>query len=106
MASPEERRAALDQAFDYRGDVTIHTTDGRAIQGYIFDRRSDGPDSCVRLLPTDGGGKVTIAYADIDRLVFTGRDTAAGKSWETWINKFIEKKLKGETAELTPESLD
>ena len=28
MATPAERNAALDQAFDYRGDVTIHTADG------------------------------------------------------------------------------
>jgi hypothetical protein len=48
-----------------------------------------------------------IAYADIAALAFTGRDTAAGKSWEAWIRKYWEKKAKGEgDLNLQPESLD
>src|SRR5260370_31651746 len=37
-----------------------------------------------------------IAYADIAALAFTGRDTAAGKSWEAWVGKYWEKKATGE----------
>lgn len=106
LATPEQRRAAFDQAFDYRGDVTLTTTDGRVIEGYVFDRRSEGDQPCVRLLPRDATEKLSVPYADIARLQFTGRDTAAGKSWETWLKKYVEKKLKGEVAELTPESLE
>jgi hypothetical protein len=29
-------------------------------------------------------------------LAFTGRDTAAGKSWEAWVRKYPEKKAAGE----------
>lgn len=106
MATPEERRAAMDQAFDYRGDVTIQTTDGRTIEGYVFDRRSDGPSPVVRILPKDGSPRLTVPYDQIARLVFSGRDTAAGKSWETWVRKYVQKKLAGEKAEIQPESLD
>src|SRR2546425_241389 len=29
--------------------------------------------------------KLEIAYTDIAALAFTGKDTAAGKSWESWV---------------------
>ena len=40
LASEEELRAALEKAFDYRGDVTITRKDGSKIEGYLFDRRT------------------------------------------------------------------
>src|SRR5450432_3740248 len=99
LASDDEKRAALEKAFDYRGDVSITTTDGNRIEGYVFDRRSEGPalSACsVRLFPRDRDDKVTISYDQIARLEFTGRDTAAGKSFETWVRKYHEKKTAGE----------
>src|SRR4051812_27659379 len=85
LASESEVRAALEKAFDYRGDVTITLKNGKRLEGYVFDRRT-GPslgDCQVRLFPKDQDEKVLVRYADIARLEFTGRDTAAGKSWET-----------------------
>ena len=108
-ASENELRDGLEKAFDYRGDVTITRKDGSAIEGYIFDRRT-GPTlqaSFVRLFPKGEPVKVSIAYSDIASLKFTGRDTAAGKSWEAWLKKYWEKKAAGEqNIELKPEKLD
>ncbi len=98
LANEEELRVALEKAFDYRGDVTITRKDGTKIEGYLFDRRT-GPtlkDSLVRLYPKNSSGKIAISYADIGALAFTGRDTAAGKSWEAWMKKYAEKKARGE----------
>lgn len=106
LATPAERDAAMDLAFDYRGDVTIHTTDGKVIEGYIFDRRSNVPEPFVRMIPRDSEQRVSIAYAKIARLIFSGRDTAAGKSWETWVRKYTEKKALGESASIEPEALE
>ena len=48
-----------------------------------------------------------IPYADIAALAFSGRDTAAGKSWEAWVKKYGEKKAAGEkNIALQPESLE
>jgi hypothetical protein len=109
LATPEELRAALDQAFDYRGDVTITRKDGAKIEGYIFDRRK-GPtleQSFVRLMPKDTDGKLSMAYSEIAALEFTGRDTAAGKSWEAWVRKYWERRAAGEKGiALHPESLE
>jgi len=98
LAGEEELRGALEKAFDYRGDVTITRKDGSKIEGYVFDRRSAATlkDSVVRLYPKHSGDKVSISYADIAALAFTGRDTAAGKSWEAWMRKYAERKASGE----------
>ena len=110
MAGEQEIRLALEKAFDYRGDVTITRKDGSRVEGYVFDRRSDGEmlSRCaVRLLPKDSSPRVTIAYDQIARLEFTGRDTAAGKSFETWVKSYREKKAAGEkNIRLDPEKLD
>src|SRR5579863_5669225 len=109
LASEEELRVALEKAFDYRGDVTITRKDGSKVEGYIFDRRAAGilSQSIIRLFPKGESTKVSIPYSDIASLAFTGRDTAAGKSWEAWLRKYWEKKAAGEkNIELTPEKLD
>ena len=110
LATAPEIRAALETAFDYRGDVTITLKDGQCIEGYIFDRNSDGRtlDECfVRLFPKDQEHKLSVRYSDIARLQFSGRDTAAGKSFETWVKKYREKKAAGEkNIRIDPEKLD
>ena len=109
LASEAEIRNALEKAFDYRGDITITKKDGSKIEGYLFDRRSgaDLASSVVRLLPKDTHQKVSIPYSDVAALAFTGRDTAAGKSWEAWVKKYFEKKAAGEkNIGLQPESLE
>ena len=108
LAGEEEIRAALEKAFDYRGDVTLTLKDGRVIEGYIFDRRTGTTlgDSAVRIIPAKERAKVAVSYADIAALAFTGRDTAAGKSFEAWVKKYWEKKAAGETGiALHPEPL-
>lgn len=108
LATAEELRSALEQAFDYRGDVLITRKDGSKIEGYIFDRRTGKTlaDSFVRLLPKDGSARISLPYADIAALVFTGRDMAAGNSWEAWVRHYWEKKSAGEgDISLQPEKL-
>ena len=102
-------REGLEKAFDYRGDVTIRLKDGTSVEGYIFDRRNGRTleESLVRLFPKGESEKISIPYSDIAGLTFSGRDTAAGKSWEAWVKKYWEKKAAGErNIELKPEKLD
>ena len=109
VSDGEEIRTALEKAFDYRGDITITRKDGSQIEGYLFDRRSGATlqDSVVRLYPRNSSEKLAIPYSDIAALAFTGRDTAAGKSWEAWMKKYAEKKAAGEKdLSLHPEPLE
>jgi len=109
LATDEEIHAAFEKAFDYRGDVTLTLKDGRTVAGYVFDRRTGKTlaDSAVRIMPANERTKLTIPYSDIAALAFTGRDTAAGKSFEAWVRKYWEKKAAGEKEiALHPESLE
>jgi hypothetical protein len=109
LATEEELRIALEKAFDYRGDIKLTLKDGRVVEGYIFDRRSAATltDSAVRVIPAKERTKLSISYADITALAFTGRDTAAGKSFEAWMRKYNEKKAAGEKGiGIEPEPLD
>jgi hypothetical protein len=109
LATAEEIRAALESAFDYRGDVTITCKDGKQIEGYVFDRRSGNTlqNSFVRVLPKDGSSKRSVAYSDITALSFSGRDMAAGNNWENWVKHYWERKAAGESGiSLEPEKLE
>ena len=107
LATPAEIRDALEKAFHYRGDITITCKDGAAVEGYIFDRRTGATleSSAVRLLKASGE-KLSIPYADIARLAFSGRDTASGKTWEAWVRKYKEARAAGETFFIEPEALE
>jgi len=109
LASEAELRDALEKAFDYRGDVTITRRDGSSVEGYIFDRRMGATlaESAVRVIPKDSREKITILFSDIAALAFSGRDMAAGKTWEAWVTKYWEKKAAGEKGiSLEPEKLE
>jgi hypothetical protein len=109
LASDAEVRDALEKAFDYRGDITITRKDGSQVQGYLFDRRTGATlaESFVRIIPIGQSSRLNIAYSDIAALAFTGRDPAAGKSFEAWVKKYWEKKAAGEkNIQIEPEKLD
>jgi len=108
LVSETELREALEKAFDYRGDVTITQKNGSTVEGYIFDRVAGTTlsSSFVRVLPKQGAGRMKIPYSEIRALAFTGRDTAAGKSWEAWVKKYWEKKDTGAGASLLPDTAE
>jgi len=105
LVRESERLEALEHAFDYRGDVTLRLTDGRTIEGYLFDRRvgSTLAESVARIFPKDSNERLTVRFDEIEELVFSGKDTAAGKSWERWVRTYVEKKQAGQSANLHPE---
>jgi len=117
MATEAEIREVLEKAFDYRGDITITRKDGSVLEGYLYDRRTAPTleQSVIRLIPTPAKGaaptttveRVNISYADVAGLKFSGRDTAAGKTFDAWVKKYWEKKAAGETnIQIVPEKLD
>jgi hypothetical protein len=91
LTSKEELYDALEKAFDYRGDITISLKDNSKIVGYIFNRESKAPEPFVELFPADRDEKIKVFYKDIAGLVFSGVDTAAGKSWAAWVEKMKAK---------------
>ncbi len=109
LASDEDLKNALEKAFDYRGDVTLTLKSGEKIEAYIFNRSTGATlaDSWVQFFSPNSSEKKKIAYAEIARLEFTGKDRAAGKHWEDWVKAWNEKKAAGEkNIALHPEALE
>jgi hypothetical protein len=99
LATENEIRIAFEKAFDYRGDLTVTLKNGEKIEGYVFDRTDDGGSlaTCfVRMKPKNRPDRIKIPYSEIAALAFTGKDTAAGKSFTAWVQKYMEKKAAGE----------
>ena len=109
LATEADIRAVIEKAFDYRGDITITRKNGSQITGYLFDRRVGATldNSVIRLMLPTGNDRPSIPYSEIAGLAFTGRDTAAGKSYEAWVKKYWEKREKGEkNISIEPEALE
>jgi len=109
LAKEGDIRAVIEKAFDYRGDVTITRKDGTQTTGYLFDRRAGKTlnESVIRLMLASGSERPAIAYSDIAAIAFTGRDTAAGKTYEACVKKYWEKRAKGEkNISIEPEALE
>jgi hypothetical protein len=78
-----ERKEGIDQAFDYRGDVTLELQDGSSLEVFLFNR--DGKQVVFFVKGSDEAK--TLSYGEIAGISFSGKDTAFGKSWESWVSK-------------------
>jgi hypothetical protein len=109
LAGDEALKAALEKAFDYRGDITLTLKNGERIEAYIFNRHTAASlaESWVQYFTPSASDKRKVSYADIARLEFTGKDRAAGKHWEAWVKSYNERKASGEKGiALHPEALE
>jgi hypothetical protein len=75
----------IDRAFDYRGDVTVVLADDVEHVGYLFNRDREATEPVVQMFLRDREDPVTFPYAAIRAIKFTGKDTAAGKSYAAWL---------------------
>jgi len=85
----------IDRAFDYRGNVTVERRDGTEVVGYLFNRDGRAREPFVQMFDLAGEGPLTIRYADIRHIRFTGKDTAAGNSYAAWVDRKAAAKAQG-----------
>src|SRR6266536_1347334 len=77
----------VDMAFDYRGDVTLVLADGAEAVGDLFNRDREAASPFAQLLVPGAPDALTIPYAGIRTIRFTGKDTAAGRSYAAWLER-------------------
>jgi hypothetical protein len=85
--SEADRVEGINQAFDYRGDVTLTLTNGQLIEGFMSNREPKANPPRVQFFVKGEDKPQVIPYADIAAIAFTGKDPADGKSWEAWVSK-------------------
>jgi len=85
--SEAERIDGINQAFDYRGDVTLTLTGERLMEGYMSNRDPKANPPQVQFFVKGQDAALVIPYSDITAIAFSGKDTADGKSWDAWVNK-------------------
>ncbi len=75
--------AALRVAFEYRGDVTLLLDDDSRVEGYVANLSPE----VLRLWRRGETSTVEILRRRVRTVELTGRDTASGRSWQTWLKK-------------------
>jgi hypothetical protein len=85
----------IERAFDYRGNVTLVRGDGTELVGYLFNRNTRSAEPFVQMIDTAGEGPITIPYAAIRAIRFTGKDPAAGNSYAAWLDRKAAAKARG-----------
>ena len=89
----------------FHGDQRLVLTDGTELECFVFSRSSGGADALHCMFKGEEQTR-NVPIDTIREIRFSGKDTAHGKSFERWIERYIEKKLAGETASIESESLD
>jgi len=76
--SDKDRFEAVDQAFHYRGDVTLTVRDEQ-VEGYIFNRDPKATPPRIEVFVKGGDEPQIIPYADITAIAF---DKLRMTAWE------------------------
>ncbi len=80
MTIAPELAAAIEAAFDFRGDVTVYRADGTSEVGYLYNRTTrptqEFPVGHVEMFRAADGSRAAIGYDQIARIEHTGQDHA------------------------------
>lgn len=98
----DELQEAIDIAFDYRGDVTLHFRDGTSLECFVGNR-SPASRQIICFVKNEDAPR-TYSYDDIVAVDLSGEDPADGKSWEAWMQKKADQR-KAEAEKLRQEAI-
>ena len=79
MTLRNEVAKQIDEAFDYRGHVTVAFNDGSTIVGYLFNRELAPMKGTayIEIIPKDRDERRRFPAADVKSVEITGKDFAA-----------------------------
>lgn len=91
----EDWNHVLNEAFDYRGDVTLFLQDGSEIEGFVHNvNHAANRVALFAKLSARESENREVVLGDIVKIHFSGADTAFGKSWDDWMAKSAAQKEK------------
>lgn len=85
----------IEEAFAFRGHVTIKMKDSEIIEGHIFNRVLGGEkireESFIAVFPKGQDGARHLPYSTIESVSLTGEDSASGNSYEGYLKRKRER---------------
>lgn len=87
----EGLKRQIEEAYGYRGHVTVTLAQGGTVVGFLFNREYANPkleqDFFIDLIVKDSGERRRYPMAQVASIALTGEDHAAGKSYEDYLKK-------------------
>jgi hypothetical protein len=80
MTLSKDIAAQIDAAYDHRGHVTVTFTDGKTLEGYLFNREHapfPSGEAYIELIPKDSERRLRFPSATVQSIALTGKDFAA-----------------------------
>jgi len=80
MTLSKEVAAQIDEAFDFRGHVTVTFTDGKTLEGYMYNREHapfPKGEAYIEMIPKDSDQRLRFASATVKSVAITGKDFAS-----------------------------
>ena len=79
MTLSNEVAAQINEAFDFRGHVTVSFTDGKTLEGYLFNRELTpmNGEAYIEMIPKDTDQRLRFPAASVKSVAITGKDFAA-----------------------------
>ena len=76
----DELKNQIEEAFNYRGHVTVTLTEGKdsAVEGFLFNRQWD--QGFIEIIPKNTDEKRKIAFTEISSIELTGKNHAEAHS--------------------------
>ncbi|MBI4345574.1 MAG: hypothetical protein HY553_01885 [Elusimicrobia bacterium] len=91
MTPSSEIERQIEAAYDFRGHASITFKDGRTLVAYIFNREYANPRAAeqhwIEVIPKDSEERLRIPIAELAKVELTGKDYAAGNSFEDYLKK-------------------
>lgn len=75
----KEVAAQIDEAFDFRGHVTVTFTDGKTLEGFLFNREL-APfkgEAYIEMIPKDSDQRLRFPAESVRSVALTGKDFAS-----------------------------
>ena len=79
MTLSKEVATQIDEAFDFRGHVTVVFTDGKTLEGYLFNRELAPMtgEAYIEVIPKDSDQRLRFPAATVKSVAITGKDFAS-----------------------------
>ena len=79
MTLSNEVAKQIDEAFDFRGHVTVSFIDGKTLEGYLFNRELTpmSGEAYIEMIPKDSDARLRFPAASVKSVSITGKDFAS-----------------------------